>query len=204
METLLLSLKFWSSNFQSWNWELRIYKINTKHCISTGHICYCFRWAELRCGCQVWNLGFPKPIKLINCKSFMVEISLGVLDWVIKISQRSKPKSTKTITGLWLLQILNQEDDILVQDLNTFQFKFHWFREKLKLNGIEVIKVETKDQIADIFTMGVIKDSSRGLRQILLGWYWYTLFKKVWNFGELTLYVRYKYDWNQWYKSIRH
>ena len=77
------------------------------------------------------------------------------------------------------MQILNQEDDILVQDLNTFQFNFHWFREKLKLNGIEVIKVETKDQIADIFTMGVIKDSSRGLRQILLGWYWYTLFKKV-------------------------
>ena len=51
-----------------------------------------------------------------------------------------------------------------------FAIKFHWFREKLKPNGIEIVKVETKNQIADILTKGLTKELFRGLRLLLLGW----------------------------------
>ncbi len=40
----------------------------------------------------------------------------------------------------------------------TFQFfnvKYHWFREQLISKEIVVIKVETNDQLADIFTTGL-------------------------------------------------
>jgi hypothetical protein len=51
-----------------------------------------------------------------------------------------------------------------------FAIKYHWFREHLKPNGIDVVKVDTKNQVADILTKGVTKDLFRSLRQKLLGW----------------------------------
>ena len=51
-----------------------------------------------------------------------------------------------------------------------FAIKFHWFREELEPNGIEILKIESKDQIADILTKGVTKDLFQGLRKMLLGW----------------------------------
>ena len=51
-----------------------------------------------------------------------------------------------------------------------FTIKLHWFRESLETNDIEVLKVESKDQIADIFTKGLTKDHFVPLRKMLLGW----------------------------------
>ena len=42
-------------------------------------------------------------------------------------------------------------------------------REQLKPNQIEIIKVESKNQIVDILTKGVTKDLFRSLRRMLLG-----------------------------------
>ena len=42
-------------------------------------------------------------------------------------------------------------------------------REQLKPNQIEIVKVESKNQIADILTKGVTKDLFRSLKRMLLG-----------------------------------
>ena len=51
-----------------------------------------------------------------------------------------------------------------------FAIKFHWFREELKPNRIEVLKVESKEQVAGILAKGLTKDPFSILRKMLSGW----------------------------------
>ena len=51
-----------------------------------------------------------------------------------------------------------------------FGVKYHWFRTKLKPNNVDVIRVDSKQNIADIFTKGLVKNTFEHLRQKLLGW----------------------------------
>ena len=58
---------------------------------------------------------------------------------------------------------------------NTPQSKFydskvHWFCSHLKPNQIEVKKIDTSLQLADIFTKSVIPEIFRKLRKLLMGW----------------------------------
>ena len=48
--------------------------------------------------------------------------------------------------------------------------KVHWFWSHLKPNHIEVKKIDTKAQIADIYTKNVAKDTFERLRKMLMGW----------------------------------
>ena len=49
--------------------------------------------------------------------------------------------------------------------------KYHWFRSHLKPNNIQVVKVNTKDQQADILTKGLRTQCFEENRKQLLGWY---------------------------------
>jgi hypothetical protein len=48
--------------------------------------------------------------------------------------------------------------------------KYHWFREELKPNKIEVVPIASEDQLADIFTKGLKGAKFEALRRKLLGW----------------------------------
>lgn len=53
-----------------------------------------------------------------------------------------------------------------------YTIKYHWFREKVKdkANKVELVKIDTKNQLGDIFTKGLTKDSFEYLRRLLMGW----------------------------------
>ena len=51
-----------------------------------------------------------------------------------------------------------------------YDSKVHWFRSHLKPNQIEVKKIDTSLQLADIFTKSVIPEIFRKLRKLLMGW----------------------------------
>jgi hypothetical protein len=51
-----------------------------------------------------------------------------------------------------------------------YDVKVHWFRSHLKPDYIEVKKIETKFQLADIFTKPLARDVFQFLRKRLLGW----------------------------------
>ena len=49
--------------------------------------------------------------------------------------------------------------------------KYHHFRECIgKDKGIEILKVDTKDQLADTLTKGLAADQFTSLRKKLIGW----------------------------------
>ena len=45
-----------------------------------------------------------------------------------------------------------------------------WFREEIKRRGIKLLKIDTKDQLGDIFTKGLTGVTFEYLRKKLLGW----------------------------------
>ena len=51
-----------------------------------------------------------------------------------------------------------------------YDSKVHWFRSHLKPNQIEVKKVDTKEQRADLFTKPLLPQPFTYLRRLLMGW----------------------------------
>jgi hypothetical protein len=49
--------------------------------------------------------------------------------------------------------------------------KYHHFRDNVGIEkGIEIVKIDTKEQKADIFTKGLAADTYRTIRNLLMGW----------------------------------
>ena len=48
--------------------------------------------------------------------------------------------------------------------------KYHWFREKLDAMRIQICKIGTAQQLADIFTKGLARLEFRAKRFMMCGW----------------------------------
>ena len=53
-----------------------------------------------------------------------------------------------------------------------YAIKYHWFHEKVAdpANRIELVKIDTKNQLGDIFTKGLTRVTFEYLRFLLMGW----------------------------------
>ena len=69
------------------------------------------------------------------------------------------------------LTLANLEPGRMTPRSKHYGVKYHWFRSHLKPNNIQVVKVDTKDQQADILTKGLRTQRFEENRKQLLGWY---------------------------------
>eukprot|EP00957_Ditylum_brightwellii_P179730 13691288-Ditylum_brightwellii.AAC.1 len=53
--------------------------------------------------------------------------------------------------------------------------KFHWFRQHVESGEVEIVKVETSKQLADIFTKGLQGDKSVAIRKLFVDGDWVKL-----------------------------
>ena len=51
-----------------------------------------------------------------------------------------------------------------------YAIKYHWFREQIGPRNVELTKIDTKDQLGDIFTKGLGRIPFEHLRKKLMGW----------------------------------
>ena len=51
-----------------------------------------------------------------------------------------------------------------------FLVKYHFFWDWVKKGDVKIVKVDTKEQIADIFTKGLPRETFEHLRRLLQGW----------------------------------
>ena len=51
-----------------------------------------------------------------------------------------------------------------------FGIKYHWFREKVDGEKIKILPIDTKEQLADIFTKGLTRQEFENKRKPLMGW----------------------------------
>ena len=70
--------------------------------------------------------------------------------------------------GAWTLA--NLDPDQTTPRSKFCGSKVHWFRSYLKPNQIEVKKIDTKSQLADLHTKALVKDVFVCLRKLLMGW----------------------------------
>jgi hypothetical protein len=68
------------------------------------------------------------------------------------------------------LILANLEPPRMTPRSKHYAIKYHWFRETLKPNKVEIVPIGTDDQIADIFTKSLGKVKFQAMRKKLMGW----------------------------------
>ena len=68
------------------------------------------------------------------------------------------------------LTLANLEPGRMTPRSKHYGVKYHWFREHLKPNNIQVLKIDTKDQQADMLTKALRTDKFELNRKQLMGW----------------------------------
>jgi hypothetical protein len=68
------------------------------------------------------------------------------------------------------LSLANMEPGRMTPRSKHYAVKYHWFRSHLSPNSVEVKKIDTNLQKADIFTKGLRIEKFRAIRKLLCGW----------------------------------
>jgi hypothetical protein len=68
------------------------------------------------------------------------------------------------------LTLANLEPGRMTPRSKHYAVKYHWFRSHLKPNSVEVLKIDTSLQKADIFTKGLRTEKFESIRKLLCGW----------------------------------
>jgi hypothetical protein len=87
----------------------------------------------------------------------------------------SKDQSTTFRTSVWednqgAHSLANMELGRITPRSKHYAIKFHWFRSHLKPSRVEVKKIDTNAQKADILTKGLQTDKFRDIHKLLCGW----------------------------------
>ena len=89
--------------------------------------------------------------------------------------ERSSMHTTIWEDNVGALTLANLELPLLTPRSKSFAVRYHWFRQFVSRDngedgGIVIKKVDTKSQIADIFTKGLGRQLFESLRHMLMGW----------------------------------
>ena len=68
------------------------------------------------------------------------------------------------------LILANMEPGRITPRSKHYAVKMHWFRSHLKPNQVEVRKIDTNSQKADILTKGLTAAKFQEIRKLLCGW----------------------------------
>ena len=87
----------------------------------------------------------------------------------------AKDVFTKFNTTVWednngALALAKLEAGRMTPRSKHYAVKYHWFRSHLAPNSVEVEKIATDEQKADIFTKGLTWEKFREIRRLLCGW----------------------------------
>jgi Reverse transcriptase (RNA-dependent DNA polymerase) len=87
----------------------------------------------------------------------------------------TKEQATTFKTSVWednqgAHNLANMEPGRTTPRSKHYAIKYHWFRSHLKPNQVEVKKIDTNAQKADILTKGLRTDKFRDIRKLLCGW----------------------------------
>ena len=79
-------------------------------------------------------------------------------------------KTTVWVDNVRALTLARLEPGQMTPRSKHYAVKYHWFRSKLKTNGIAVRKIDTEDQKADMLTKGLRREVFERIRKLFCGW----------------------------------
>ena len=156
--------------------------VQDPHCVRsrTGFVIMAF-------GCPVlWSSSLQSEIALSTMEAEYVAISRACRDLlpvvnIVKQLCKSVGFSTDFASNI---HVKIHEDNVGALTLGKMEprrytprskhyaIKYHWFREHVanKANNIQLVKIDTKNQLGDIFTKGLTQVPFEHLRRLLMGW----------------------------------
>lgn len=136
-------------------------------------------------GCPiVWVSKLQNEIALstmeaeYNALSYAMRSVLPFKTTVLSVAKSiglSEDRTTTFKTTVWednagALTLANLEPGRITPRSKHYAIKYHWFRSHLKPSQVEVKKIDTHDQKADILTKGLTTATFRSIRKLLCGW----------------------------------
>ena len=113
-----------------------------------------------------------------NALSYAMRSALPFKTAVLTVAKAiglSDDRTTTFKTTVWednagALTLANMEPGRITPRSKHYAIKYHWFRSHLKPNQVEVKKIDTHDQKADILTKGLTTATFLSIRKLLCGW----------------------------------
>jgi hypothetical protein len=68
------------------------------------------------------------------------------------------------------LTLANLEPGRMTPRSKHYALKYHWFREHVHAKHVKIVKIDSKNQLGDIFTKGLPRPAFEHLRRLLMGW----------------------------------
>ena len=104
---------------------------------------------------------------LIPLRDLVLEIATAVK---VDIDKTATIKTTIHEDNVGALTLANMELPRMTPRSKHIAVKYHWFREHIQPGVIDVVKIDTNDQLGDIFTKGLGCVKFKTMREKLLGW----------------------------------
>jgi hypothetical protein len=98
----------------------------------------------------------------------------GLMDVLAKGLNIERSQLTKVST-VWednngALALANKEAPMMTPRSKHIAIKYHWFRDKIRPGEIEVKRIATDEQAADVFTKGLTRLDFEAKRKLVTGW----------------------------------
>ena len=152
------------------------------HCARsrTGYVILAF-------GCPiVWRSNLQSEIALSTMEAEYVALSTACKDLVpvtaiVKELSRAVGFSDSVASNLHIkvhednvgaLTLANLEPRRMTPRSKHYAIKYHWFREYVAnpVNKVSIVKIDSKNQLGDMFTKGLTTVTFEYLRRLLMGW----------------------------------
>ena len=104
--------------------------------------------------------------ELVSARRLVIELG-DRMDFDLKnVSQVSKAWEDNVGTQ----NLANSKGPLMTSRTKHIGIKYHWFRSKIQPKSINILRIETKQQRADIFTKGLTRFEFEVKRKLVMGW----------------------------------
>jgi hypothetical protein len=104
--------------------------------------------------------------ELLSAKSLVLELGER-MNMELKIM----PKVSKAWEdNVGTQNLANSKGPLMTSRTKHIGIKYHWFRSLIQPDSIDILRIDTKQQRADIFTKGLTRYEFEVKRKLVIGW----------------------------------
>ena len=130
-----------------------------------------------------WSSKLQSEIALSTLEAEYIALSQGMRELVsarslvLELGERMNMnlKSVSQVSKAWednvgTQNLANSKGPLMTSRTKHIGIKYHWFRSKIQPNSIDILRIDTKLQRADIFTKGLTRYEFEVKRKLVMGW----------------------------------
>ena len=130
-----------------------------------------------------WSSKLQSEIALSTLEAEYIALSQGMRELVsarrlvLELGERMNMelKTVSTVSKAWednvgTQNLANSKGPLMTSRTKHIGIKYHWFRSLIQPDSIDILRIDTKQQRADIFTKGLTRFEFEVKRKLVMGW----------------------------------